>query len=214
MCLGEAQADTCCSQSSSLTEIWVCSRHNLRPTETPPPQKLQVSKSGQLSTAPRTPLIQCYLSTWRLTVCLKAATAAPWSSRGPLLYTVLLNAYPSAGGQSGTLGGCKTKRRGLVSHTATPASSAPQHCARCQHSHGLAPRCSQLCYEKLIASAFQIRTQRDQKDKNKRISILSHPLPSPALILQWIFFRKNSSPGQGPCPLLHIATATQVIRNA
>lgn len=74
--------------------------------------------------------------------------------------------------------------------------------------------CSQVltfCYEMLIASAFQIRTQRDQKDKNKRISVLSHP---PALILQWIFFRKNSSLGQGPRHLLGISTATKVINNA
>lgn len=73
--------------------------------------------------------------------------------------------------------------------------------------------CSQVltfCYEKLIASAFKICTQRDQK--NKRISVLSHP---PALILQWIFFRKkNSSLVQSPRHLLGIATATKVINNA
>lgn len=72
--------------------------------------------------------------------------------------------------------------------------------------------CSQVltfCYEMLIASAFKIRTQRDQK--NKRISVLSHP---PALILQWIFFRKKTVLGQGPRHLLGIATATKVINNA
>lgn len=122
---------------------------------------------------------------------LKGCNSRPLVQQRPSFVNRVTECIPIGRGVVGNTERLEDKKEtkpqsGLVSSAAPPRSLNPALQHLCQHSRIL--RCSRFCYEKLITSAFQIYRQGDQKDKNERISILSHLT---ALTLQGIFFRKT-----------------------